>query len=40
MIKIIEKKLEKNRSLDKAIDNIKNKYGDNSIVRSSFLNKD
>ena len=22
------------------IDNIKNKYGDNSIVRSSFLNKD
>lgn len=32
-----EKELEKNRSLDKAIDNIKNKYGDASIARSSFL---
>ncbi len=30
--------LEKNEALDKAVDNIRNKYGDSSIVRSSFLN--
>jgi DNA polymerase-4 len=35
-----EKKLQKNRSLDKTIDNIKNKYGNNAVLRSSFLNED
>ncbi len=35
-----EEKLRKNRSLDKTIDGIKSKYGDNSVVRSSSLNED
>lgn len=38
--KTIESKLEKSKALDNAIDNIKKKYGDNSIVRFSFFNKD
>ncbi|NMM62676.1 DNA polymerase IV [Clostridium sp. P21] len=35
-----EKSLEKNRSLDKALDNIKNKFGTGSIFRLSSLDKD
>ena len=33
-----DEKLEKNRELDKVIDKIRNKYGTDSITRSSFLN--
>lgn len=35
-----DKKIEKRRALDKAIDGIRAKFGDKSIIRSTFINSD
>lgn len=32
-----EKDIDKNRKLDKTVDNIRKKYGENSVIRSTFL---
>lgn len=38
-VSLFEQNVERNRALDKAIDSIREKYGENAVMRSVFLNK-